>query len=278
MKCSDLQRFLDTYLDGEFEPREQAEFDAHLSACETCQKSVEIERRLLQSLKECTVASAPTHLKACILEGLNGVDQHRGTTGARWRHWSGWRSVSVGAVGLVLVGLTLAGTLPKTDADGSRIIGDLGAALAKANATQTEAVVEETLDWHRRRLPVEVTGPRREDVVHWFEGKVDFPVSIPRFDEKKVDLLGGRLAKVGDHKAALVTLQVNHRKLTLLMFPRVGVLPPGHSMMPSPGFVEVRAKSGYHVAIFQRGDIAYSLASDLSERELRHLAATLETR
>lgn len=278
MKCSDLQRFIDTYLDGEFEPREQAEFDAHLSSCDSCRNSIEIERRLRLSLKECTVASAPTHLKVNILEGLNGLDTQRSGAGARWRHWSGWRAVSVGAVAVGLVGLTLAGTLPQTDADGSRILGDLGSALAKANASQTEAVVEETLDWHRRRLPVEVTGPRREDVGHWFEGKVDFPVSIPHFDEKKVDLLGGRLAKVGDHKAALVTLQVNHRKLTLLMFPRVGVLPQKHAVMPSPGLVEVRSKSGYHVAIFQRGDIAYSLASDLSERELRTLAATLETR
>src|SRR5690606_11806882 len=103
-------------------------------------------------------------------------------------------------------------------APGSQLTGHLGNVITD-DATEEDEVVEETLDWHRRRLPMEVTGPHGDEVQVWFRGKVDFPVRVPQFRHANVALLGGRLAKVGDNKAALLTLEVDQRKLSVLAFP-----------------------------------------------------------
>ncbi len=38
MECSELERSLEAYLDGEFDAREQAEARAHLGACDRCRQ------------------------------------------------------------------------------------------------------------------------------------------------------------------------------------------------------------------------------------------------
>lgn len=41
MNCQDVQKFVYTYLDAEFEDRERAEFEAHLTLCDPCRGAVE---------------------------------------------------------------------------------------------------------------------------------------------------------------------------------------------------------------------------------------------
>jgi hypothetical protein len=53
MNCTDIQKGIDDFLDGELNPAQQAGFDAHLQDCASCRKQVAEERQrlvLLQSM------------------------------------------------------------------------------------------------------------------------------------------------------------------------------------------------------------------------------------
>ena len=49
--CSELERSIDAYLDGEFDDRERAEVDAHLAACAACRTTPSAQRRLRAALR-----------------------------------------------------------------------------------------------------------------------------------------------------------------------------------------------------------------------------------
>jgi len=305
MQCSEIERYVDPYLDNEFDARESTEIELHLAKCEGCRRYVELQRALRHTVTVCCKSSAPGSLRDRIvgrlaldvdstelpcaepagaheseISGANSDESHeRATTAAEtvgetWRDWTGWRYVSLASAAAVLLGLTALGLTTETNGDSARLLGDLNRAVETPTSDAApEAVIEETLDWHRRKLPMEVTGPSSDTVRGWFRGKVDFPVRLPAFDDPQVAVLGGRLAKVGDQRAALVTLEVKHRKMSMMVFPEKGLEEHRFiSKRPRPRMV-MRSASGYNVAILSDGDIAYSFVSDLPKSQLRQIVA-----
>lgn len=311
MKCCDIERFVDPYLDNEFEARERTEIELHLAACEPCRQHVELQQSLRRVVAICARASAPASLHDRLVARL-GLDCSDATPATAqspvalevlappspqqpppplaahppWHDWGGWRYVSLGAAASLLLGLTTLGLLTEVGTGGVRYAGNLNSAIdSTPEPPLTDPVVEESLDWHRRRLPMEVTGPSSDEVRGWFQGKVDFPVRLPSFEQRNVAVLGGRLAKVGDHKAALVTLEVNHRKMSMMVFPQDGLTRSPRRMLTRLGVRQpelprlmLHTASGYNVAIVRDGDIAYSFVSDLPQRELRQLVSDAQLR
>lgn len=49
--CRDAERYVFAYLDGELEPRTEAELEAHLRACRRCLGEVEFQRRILMFVR-----------------------------------------------------------------------------------------------------------------------------------------------------------------------------------------------------------------------------------
>lgn len=49
--CEEAARYVYRYLDGELEPKTEAEFLAHVRACRRCLGVVEFERRVLDFVK-----------------------------------------------------------------------------------------------------------------------------------------------------------------------------------------------------------------------------------
>lgn len=274
MKCLDIERFLDAYLDHEFDARERLEFELHIDACEDCRLQVQHQHQLRKDIREALHSPAPDTLHTRIDTLLD--DAPPSPRSASWTRWGGWRYLSMAAAAAALLGLTFAGISTEPTNLASSITAALGtASLANAHSDADEDVlVRESIDWHRRKLPLEVTGPRSESVRTWFRDKVDFPVRLPRFRAPDVALLGGRLAHVHDRKAALVTLEVKQRKLSMMVFPS-----PQHRLA-SPALrakqprVTMRTARGYNIAIVRDGDITYSLTSDLPQRELSNIIIT----
>lgn len=66
MQCADVQKHAFTYLDGEFDPRERAEFDAHVAACQGCRGALEADaamRRVLRRHLCVQRTEAPTRIR-----------------------------------------------------------------------------------------------------------------------------------------------------------------------------------------------------------------------
>lgn len=130
------------------------------------------------------------------------------------------------------------------------------------------------MDWHVGNYPIEVTGPDSARVTHWFRDKVDFPVRLPQFAGRQVNLLGGRIAHVADRRAAYLVYEVDGVRLSVLVFDGEGLTIPSDRIREVGGRdVALLNNKGYEVAVLQDGGVTYTLTSELSEPAFVELVA-----
>ena len=83
MICDDVRKYDYAYLDGEFDRRERAEFEAHITVCAPCRGHVEAAASFRDGLRRhLRCDQAPTHLRARICAGLDASDAADGLP--RW--------------------------------------------------------------------------------------------------------------------------------------------------------------------------------------------------
>ena len=159
-----------------------------------------------------------------------------------------------------------------------------GAALAlavvfalRARAPDRALVVEAVND-HLRVLysdhPLEVESGGIHRVKPWFEGRLDFAPVIEFAGDDDFPLQGGSVGYFIDRKAATFVFKRRLHEITLFIFradglhwPRMGLRPIGAAR----GTVEM--SRGFHVALWQEGDLGYALVSDVNEADLVALGA-----
>ncbi len=243
--CSDFRQFMDPYLDGEFDVRERAEFDAHLAICGDCRRHYEERAWFQQSLRPVLAEPVPMPPDARVrLRAKLAM----ATKPSGLKLWIRRLAIPVpllaAACAVFLVVTPLAGFAPW---------------------------VTDAVDQHRLTLPVEVPSSMADDVDAWFEGKLPFRVESPRFDEN-VHLLGGRLSRIGGtagyRSAAYIIYGVGRHKLSVIAFENRDLdLNGGRSRVIQGKDVEFYERNGYLVALYNRGPVAYAVTSDLPEEE-----------
>lgn len=263
MTCEDFIPFIDTYVDHEFDEREHAEMDAHLAICNQCRERIEFEVRLKRELKSCLEDRAPASLRDRIFRQIE------------------LQAASVKPAEQLAPVVELQPASPaKTETPPllrhARIIVPLAAALVLALALPSFTVapaksgqlpvVEQTVDWHVGNYPIEVTGPDVARVTQWFRNKVDFPVRLPQFADRQVNLLGGRIAHVQDRRAAYLLYEVDGSRMSVLVFDGEGLTIPSDKIRQVEGRdVAVLNNKGYEVAVLQDSGVTYTITSELSE-------------
>lgn len=256
MNCQEFQLFADAYVDGEFEDRERGEIEGHIRSCADCRAQAELRFHFKERFKEVlSCERAPETLRLRIIEQLEQAEHEAQRT--RRRNSPVMRAAVVAAplaasIILVLVFLPELTVMPA--------------------ASEQLPVVENTIDWHKGNLPIEVTGPQNADVARWFRGKVDFPVRLPTFHSERVHLIGGRIAHVKDRRAAYALYDVDGARLSVMMFHSNDFKVPGDKIRTINGReVAVLNSHGYEVAVLQDNGITYTMTSDLPENELLKL-------
>lgn len=71
--CAETARRVFAYIDGELTPEQVAEIEAHLDDCGHCHKVHDIERKLVESIRNPTVASDVQALQARVLAALKAA-------------------------------------------------------------------------------------------------------------------------------------------------------------------------------------------------------------
>jgi anti-sigma factor (TIGR02949 family) len=251
MDCEDAERALDPWIDGELSADDSVELRAHLDACEPCRllsNARAEERRALRRCLRNAHAFAPPALRLRIVQALE----------AERRPW--WRRavapLPIAAVGACCAGLALVLVLR-----------------AGADPLADEAVMR-----HARDLPLEITtasvGP--ESIPAWFTGKLDFNPRPPRFAEPDVRLVGARLSHIHDRPAAYIRYELPRGRLGLFILEdrerRFGER--GRAVRVGPHEVHVLNAHGYNIAVWRRGEIVYSLVTDLDEEQIARLLRT----
>jgi anti-sigma factor RsiW len=251
MDCTELQRSIDAYLDGEFDDRERAEAEAHLVACDRCRSSAERQRRVRDAVRaklreamgpEAGCGKAPAHLRERVEASLSR------------RRRPLWRRAFA-----PIPAATLAACA--------------GAMLVLLSHTGDAALVEEAIRVHHRSLPLEVNGA---DMAGWFAGKLDFHPALPHFATDGARVEGARLSNLREWPAAYVRYQLPKGQAGLFIVddPERRFDAPGREVHVGPQVVRVVNARGYNVAVWREDEIVYSLVSDLDEDALFQLVRT----
>ena len=259
MGCEDFEPFIDAYIDEEFGERERADMEAHLGICDECRRRVQVQLTFKEQLREQLGSEkAPKSLRDRVIAGLEEVEQECGADDER-RSW--WTARRIGWVaGPLAAAMALVVIVPEFT-------------VAPA-ASSPSPVIDSTVEWHQGNYPLEVTTADTYEATQWFDGKVDFSVRLPEFGDDRVNLLGGRIANIGERRAAFVLYEVDGQRLSTIMFDGEGMKVPRENLRR----IEDRDiawlnQKGYGVAIVQDSGVTYALTSDLSEDRFLGLVA-----
>lgn len=244
MNCIEVQKFIHAYLDGEFDEREWVAIRAHLEGCPSCRRRAQFEERFRQVLKSSLQPiQAPARLRAAALRALQEADRSAGW-GRRWA----WRLVPAAAA---VVAVAAVGYLQLRPDD--------------------LAIVEQGIDWHRRSLPLDVTGSSPEVIQRYFSDKVPFAVRPPVFKGEKAQLVGARLANLREHQAVYVAYRVNGKRVSVFIFDPAAVPVGGPEVRVGPRRVHWRGHRGYNMLTYTSGGTGYAVTSEMDPRGLVQL-------
>jgi anti-sigma factor RsiW len=247
MTCQELERFLYPYLDGEFQPEERLEVEAHLSRCADCARRVHAEAQTQQGLRR-AARHAVSNLRAS--DSLRSAVQNELRREQRRAQQGWWMRASAAALVVVTVG---------------------GGWLATQDGQRKRYYMEDAARRHARQLPAEVSGSHAS-VEAWFDGKLDHRVPVPQLPNAVIS--GARISNVAERPAAYISYERP---------PHTEGIPPGRiglfvfndshgevgaSPLPS---VHVGSSLGYNVAMWREGEIVYELVTDLDEADIRRM-------
>jgi anti-sigma factor RsiW len=259
MDCSEIERSIDAYLDDEFDARERAEADLHLSTCARCHGLAEERGRVREALRtklreamspSTPAGRAPPELRSRI----------EGSLAQRRRPL--WRR-ALSPIPISTVAACAAGALVVLATHG----GD-------------DALVEEAVRSHHRGLPLEVMASvgGEAPILAWFADKLDFNPSPPRFRASGMKVLGGRLSHLREWPAAYLRYELPRGQAGLFIVddPKGRFDASGREVQLGAQVVRLVAARGYNVAVWRDHEIVYSLVSDLDEAALYELVRTAQ--
>jgi anti-sigma factor (TIGR02949 family) len=242
MTCVDLDSVVYPYLDGELEEVDRKDFEDHLSSCASCAGRVGGEAAFHGALRRSVRvqrAPAPEALRAMLHAGIQR--EHRRVQILSWARWGGAALLAAAA----------------------------SAAWLELRPAPPDLMGDEAALRFQRRLPLEVTVHRHEQVEAWFDDKLDWRVPVPRLPNAQ--LTGARLSNVREHEAAYIVYEAPGvgdapaRRMGLF------VMDDTHQALPARPWpdVQVHTVRGFNVASWRTGDLVYELVSDLDADALR---------
>ncbi len=70
MKCKELLRMLNDYVDGDLDPGLCEEFEKHFAGCEACRVVVDTVRKTIEIYKGCVIVEMPLDFKRRLHEAI----------------------------------------------------------------------------------------------------------------------------------------------------------------------------------------------------------------
>ena len=259
MRCADIDKLVDAYIDGELVGDDCVHLERHTAECERCRARVAFQSSFKAQIRARLRGRAvepPERLRQAILDGLDRADARGdGPVPRVWR-----RAVPAGAAGLTAVAAGIA-----------IYFGGLG--LGGRPSEAESAIVEDAIRGHQKNLPMEVGGPDSEAISTWMQGKVPVPVRPPRLQARAL-LVGARVYHLRNRDVAQIVYRVGGSQVSVYVFDSSGwdLAAPQRQVVRrhSVYFTEER---GYTVALYEDRGVGYAFASDLAPGEMMRLVA-----
>jgi len=252
MKCQDVERYLQAYVDGEFSDSELTEIEQHFKFCPVCQKKVAYAAWFKNGLKNSLESSkAPKRLHQSV--GMMISDERSAET-PKWV-----RMTPVLATILVFFGVFM---FPRIHV--------------------SSPIVEATVDRHLKDLPYDVQSDDTQTLGQYFHEKINTSIKVPYFKRSHLQLLGGRVSTIGNHTVAYMAFFGNGRRYSMIAQPITSeyhenaILDEGTPHIVDNRMFTTVKRDGYNVVVWSNGRIIYSFTSDENETDLVQLAASVE--
>lgn len=263
MRCDDVHALIDLYLDGELDGIDRAEIEGHAAMCTHCGGLLSRQSEFKENLR---ALAGGERISGEFASRLNASITRAAMARQEPARARAGRSIAAVAAAAAAVFVVVPGAMVLTE-EGSTIATAHTEPAFETNSSEQLAVIEDSVRWHSRPLPVEVTGPNPAEVSAWFRGKVDFPVAPPALGPR-AHLLGARIGNVRQQEAALLVYDVGGRRMSVMVFSAAGAPIP----RSDAGAVFVGEQAGYRVAVREHAGVAYTFTSDLPGQELASLA------
>ena len=268
MNCSTVGSWVDALLDGELDPKNAAEVEAHLEACTACKQRYEAKRALSANMRRLDLGyAAPESLRRRIAAGLEAaqadsmepgstqspppraVSAQRAPTSqaatrgpARWFVLAGWPVALAASV-----------------------------LLASVLLQQRSQEADEVVAAHVRSLLADhlndVVSSSHHTVKPWFAGKINFAPPVPDLSSQGFELVGGRLDYLEHQQVAALVYRKHGHIINVL------ASLPGRDTGSLPQTARVQ---GYSLRSWKQAGLNLVAVSDIDPEELANLEQGFE--
>ena len=254
MICNETLRLLDAYVDNELDLRGALEMEEHLARCPACGAEEKSLRELQASARTMlTRYPMPPGLEARLREVVHAEEAEPPAQAVRpprraWR-WAALAPAAAAAALLVVAGPRLW----------SR----------PSEASVADAVVAAHVRSLLANHLTDVASSDQHTVKPWFQGKLDYSVSVTDWAAEGYPLVGGRLDYVEDTAAAALVYRRAQHVVNLFVWPskRVGDEP-----------LQRLSRRGYSAYCWAKDGMHYWAVSDLNEAELQKFVELVRRR
>jgi anti-sigma factor RsiW len=252
MDCAEFQRSVDAFVDEEFEPREQAEAEVHLSICVGCHALAAGQRKVRAALRSAlreamgpttSAGRAPAALRQRITAALERERR------PLWRRLLSPVPLATAAAAAAAVLVVFATHVPSSQ------------------------LVEEAVRKYHRDLPLEVTTASvgAEAIPGWFAGKLDFKPKAPNFAGQQARVVGARLSNLRELPAAFIKYELPRGRqagLFIVDDPDGRFDAGGRDVEIGHRHARIINSRGYNTVVWRQDHTVYSLVSDSGEEDL----------
>jgi anti-sigma factor RsiW len=243
MNCAETKRLVDAYVDNELDLRSALDLEEHLSGCEACGAEEKGLRELQTSARANLTRYSPSpELEARLREaiGIPQAEAPRAAVIPLKKRWSWTALVPVAAAAAALV------------------------AVVPQIMSRPPELADSVLNAHVRSLLADhitdVASSDQHTVKPWFQGKLDYSVTVTDWVAEGFPLIGGRLDYVDNTQAAALVYKRAQHVVNLFVWPGK----PGHD---EP--VKRLCRRGYNAIYWAKDGMHYWAISDLNETELQ---------
>lgn len=251
-----------TFLDDELSQKKRLALKKHIDSCSDCQQRIANEYKLRSVLKESLLKQkTPFYVKGKIKNEMEKIDKES-VIREKYRIPSQLRPIFVSMLGgLIFLGV-ISGIFFYKWQEATR------------ESTIFPRLAAKHIVFASQENLVDISSSDMEELVTWFEGKVDFPFSVPFYSEE-LDLLGGRLSVLHQKGAVHLFYQWGDCQFSFFTFECATKNFPGAHRKEYNGKEYYIAKYNDQFIIFwMSSGLGYALVCD-DEEELLEIASQI---
>jgi len=255
MNCSIVGSWVDALLDGELDPKNAAEVEAHIEACTACKQRYEAKRALSSNMRRLDLGyTAPESLRRRVTAGLEAAQADAMQPGsarspqaatrgpARWLVLAGW------PVALAASALLASVLLQQRSQDADEVV-----------AAHVRSLLADHLN--------DVVSSSHHTVKPWFAGKINFAPPVPDLLSQGFELVGGRLDYLEHQQVAALVYRKHGHIINVL------ASLPGRDTASLPRTARVQ---GYSLRSWKQAGLNLVAVSDIDPVELANLEQGFE--